>query len=428
MDNQHDNLPVEPTAPASPCVPTPDDDVCLSASLERRRRRRVLNMAGRLITTVALLLVGAMIALLVVPNAWMPRLTGEMASADKLSLLKDMVRSYYINGDELDDETMSDAMAAAYIYGLGDPYSAYFSKEELSQVVDDNLGNSSGIGISASYDDDPPCIFIARVYKDSPAAFVGIRKRDRITAVDGEAVTAANYNRMIAGVRGKAGTTVTLTVLREGETFDVTATRADFVIESVFSRTVGNVGVIEVTEFNQATDDQFREAVDALEAQGVAGLIVDLRGNRGGLMDVATDMLDRLLPAGELGYAVYSGGRRETIGRSGAGAVDLPLAVLVDGNTASAAEYFASAMRDSGGAVLVGETTFGKGIMQTTYPLGDGTAVRLTVAKFYTASGTEFHGIGLAPDVDAAPPEGVNRLTLTDEEDPVLQAALAALK
>lgn len=417
MDNPNDLIPPEPSEPALSARPEPNP-----------KTSRALDVAGRLISAVALLLVGAMVALLIVPNAWIPRLTGKMTSTEKLNLLQEMVSNYFLEGDEIDEDTMTDAMAAAFIYGLGDPYSVYFTKEDLAEVVDDNLGNSSGIGISSVYASDPDCVYINRVYKGTPAEAAGLLPRDRITAVDGVAVTAANYSERLNAIRGQAGTQVTLTVQRGDSAFEVTVSRADFVIESVFPRTVGDVGVIEVTGFNQATADQFREAVNALVEQGVTALIVDLRGNHGGLMDVATEMLDYLLPEGELGYAVYNGGKRQSLGSSDAAAVDLPLAVLVDRNTASAAEYFSSAMRDSGGAALVGETTFGKGIMQITYPLGDGTAVRLTVAKFYTASGTEFHGIGLAPDVEVALPEGVSRYLLTDEEDPVLQAALAALK
>ena len=397
----------------------------IARMVERKHKRRVYSMVGTLIKVVALLLVGALIALLIVPNAWTPRLSG-MSSTDKIDLLQEMIRAYYIAGNDIDREAMGDALAAAYVYGLGDPYSAYFTKEQLQQVLSDNRGDFSGIGVSVTYAPDPESVFVYRVYKDSPAAAVGILPGDRITAIDGIEVTVANYNERVSAIQGQAGTQVALRIVRGDSTLNMSVTRAAFVIESVFSRVVGNVGVIEVTEFNQATDDQFREAVRSLQQQGVAALIVDMRGNHGGLMDIATNMLDLLLPYGELGYAVYSDNKRESLGTSDSSAVDLPFAVLVDKDTASAAEFFTAVMRDSGNAVIVGETTYGKGIMQTTYPLGDGTAVRLTVAKFYSMSGTEFHEIGLKPDVEATLPDGVNR-RVTPDEDTVLQAALAAL-
>ena len=408
-------------------IPTADLSSYVSKKARRRRKRRVVSMIGALIKAIALLVMGAVIALLVVPNAWVPRLAG-MSQTEKINLLGEMVRNYYIDGDEVDEDALTDALAAAYIYGLGDPYSAYFNEEQLAEVMDSNRGNFSGIGVSVTYAPDPPCAYVIRVYKDSPAYAAGIRPGDRVTAVAGVEITVENYSERVSAMRGVAGSTVTLSLLRDGEPFETTATRATFTIESVFARTVGDVGVIEVTEFNQATSGQFRDAVAGLQAQGVTALVIDMRGNPGGLIDVTSEMLDLLLPAGELGYAIYNGDRRESLATSDSGQVDLPMAILTDGNTASAAEYFVSAMRDFEKAILVGETTYGKGIMQSTMPLGDGTAVRLTVAKFYTKSGTEFHGIGLKPDIEVSLPADVNRFLIPDEEDAVLQAALDALK
>ena len=413
----------EPESEAAPPAATG----AASEAAPARKKWNAAALAAELIKAVALLLVGALLALILVPNAWVSRLDG-MSVANKLDLLKQMVRAYYIDGDAADYESMSDLLSEAYIYGLGDPYSIYFSAEEYNELLRANQGDAYGIGVSIVPSLDPVAIYIYHVYEGSPAQEAGLKDGDRIVAVAGETVTAENYNERVSAVRGTAGSAVTLTVLRDGATFDLDVVRRDHVITSVYARVVDGVGVVEITGFNQATADQFKQAIDTLLKEDVTALVFDLRGNLGGLVDTTTEMLDVLLPSGELGYAVYNGGKRESMGFSDASEVDLPMAVLVDKDTASSSEYFASALRDFEKGILVGETTYGKGIMQTTYPLGDGSAVRLTVAKFYTKSGTEFHDVGLAPDIEVSLPEGASRYFLTDEEDSVLRAALDALK
>lgn len=377
---------------------------------------------------LGLLLTGALIALLLVPNALSMYLSNDGAFS-KLVALQSVVKNYYVDADEVDEAVLNDMMATGYIYGLGDPYSAYLNEETYSSILYSNEGGTSGVGVTVVFDPEVSGMFVVRVSEESPVAQAGLQRKDYIVAVDGVAVTAENYNESVENIRGEAGTDVTLTVLRDKETFDVTVTRADFTATSVYSRMIGNVCYIEITDFNTATTEQFRAALDQAVAGGATGLIFDLRDNTGGLVDVTSDMLDMLLPKGEIGYAVYNGEKRVSLAKSDAKELDLPMAVLTNGSTASASEYFASALRDYDKAALIGEKTFGKGIMQSTMPLGDGSAVRVTVAKFYTKSGTEFHGIGLSPDKEITLDESVtSRFLLADEEEPVIQAALEYLK
>ena len=416
------------TAQEVSAVPLPADASAEKAPQKPPRPKKTAAARLRsLLGCVALMLFGALIALMIVPNSLSLHLKNDSVYA-KLSALESVVRSYYVDAEELDDRTLSDMMAAGYIFGLGDQYSAYLGEETYSSILYSNQGGSSGVGVTVVYDPDAGAMRVIRVSQDSPAGKADLRRHDWITAVDGVAVTQENYSESVENIRGDNGTDVTLTVRRENTTFDVTVTRSDYTSESVFSRMIGTVCYIEITDFNAATVEQFRTALDDAIAAGATGLIFDLRDNTGGLVDATSQMLDMLLPEGEIAYAVYNGGKRVSLAKSDADEIDLPMVVLTNGATASASEYFTSALRDFGKAVVIGEKTFGKGIMQSTIPLGDGTAVRLTVAKFYTPSGAEFHGIGLTPDKEVLLDDSVlSRFLLADEDEPVLQAALEEL-
>lgn len=396
---------------------------CPEIEAEVKKKRRI-GFIKSVLGKLGLLLTGALIALLIVPNALSMYLSNDSAYG-KLVALQNVVRRFYVDADEVDETELNDMMATGYIYGLGDPYSAYLNEETYSSILYSNEGGTSGVGVTVVFDPEASAIYVVRVSEESPAAQAGLQEKDRITAVDSVAVTQENYDQSVNNIRGESGTDVILTVLRDGETFDVTVTRGDFTATSVYSRMIGTVCLIEITDFNTATTDQFKAALDEAVASGATGLIFDLRGNTGGLVDVTSDMLDMLLPKGEIGYAVYNGGKRVSLAKSDAKEIDLPMAVLTDGDTASASEYFALALRDYEKAALIGEKTFGKGIMQSTMPLGDGSAVRVTVAKFYTKSGTEFHGVGLAPDREVKIDQSTSsRFLLDDSDEPVIQAAI----
>ncbi len=408
-------------------IDEPADERIFEPEEKPIRKRKGIGFVKSVLCNLGLLLTGALIALLLVPNALSMYLSNDSAYS-KLSALQSVVRNFYVDADEVDEALLNDMMATGYIYGLGDPYAAYLNEETYSSILYSNEGGTSGVGVTVVFDPDASAIYVVRVSEESPAAQAGLQHNDRILAVGGVAVTQENYNDSVNNIRGETGTDVTLTVLRDGETFDVAVTRGDFTATSVYSRMIGSVCLIEITDFNTATTEQFKAALDEAIASGATGLIFDLRGNTGGLVDVTSDMLDMLLPKGEIGYAVYNGGKRVSLAKSDAKEIDLPMAVLTDGDTASASEYFALALRDYEKAALIGEKTFGKGIMQSTMPLGDGSAVRVTVAKFYTKSGTEFHGVGLLPDKEVKIDQSTaSRFLLADSDEPVIQAAIEYL-
>ena len=378
-----------------------------------------------IISSVCCLLAGALIALLIVPNALRSPISDNIT--DKLLLIDSYIDAYYIDGDKADKELLGDMAAWGYVYGLGDAYSAYYDAQSYTDAVYSNSGGSHGIGITAVYYGG---IYVVRVTPNSPAQNAGLKSGDVITAVDGEKVTEENYAQMIVAVRGDKDTKVKLEVTSGDQSKSVEVTRGEYTAESVYSRMIGSTGYIALTSFTSATPDQFKDALAWVQGEGAKALILDVRGNNGGLVNEVNEVLDMLLPKGEIGYAVYKSGAKKVLGKSDKNCVDLPMRVLTDGETASSAEYFASALRDSADAVLVGEKPFGKGIMQSTFPLGDGSAVKLTVAKIYTASGYEFHLKGLEPDVKAAYTEEQAKtwFLLTDEEDPYIQAALKSLE
>lgn len=388
---------------------------------------RALEFIKSVLGKLGLLLTGALIALLLVPNALSMYISSDNGFA-KLSALQAIIRKYYVHADELDENALNDMMATGYLYGLGDPYSAYIDKDTYSAITYSNEGGTSGVGVIITLDNESGYIYVIHVSDQSPSAEAGIQRGDRITAVGDMQVTADNYSQATEKIRGEAGSKVTLTILRDGKTFEVDVTRADFIGNSVYRRMIGDICYIEITDFNSATTSQFADALAFADENGAKGLIFDLRDNTGGLVDVTSEMLDMLLPKGEIGYAVYNGGKRVSLATSDKDEVDLPMAVLTNGGTASASEYFALALRDAGKAALIGEKTFGKGIMQSTFPLGDGSAVRVTVAKFYTSSGSEFHGVGITPDQEVSIPEATNRFLLSDENEPLIQAAIKQIK
>ena len=390
-----------------------------------RKKSGGFKLSTLIISSVCCLLAGALIVLAVVPNALRNPLSKNIS--DKLLLIDSYIDSFYIDADKTDKDLLGDMAAWGYVYGLGDAYSTYYDAQSYTDALYTNSGGNHGIGITAVYYGG---IYIVSVTPNSPAENAGLKAKDVITAVDGNEVTEDNYTQMIDAVRGEKNTKVKLTILREGKEKVFEVERDEYTTFSVTSRMIGTTGVLAINTFNSATPDQFKDALEWVQSKGAKALILDVRGNGGGLVDEVNQVLDMLLPKGEIGYAVYKSGKKVTLGKSDKKCVDLPMRVLTDGSTASSAEYFASALRDSAKALLIGEKTFGKGIMQSTFSLGDGSAVKLTVAKIYTASGYEFHLNGLEPDVKAAYTEEQAKtwFLLTDSEDPYIQAALKSLE
>lgn len=357
-------------------------------------------------------------------------LSQQRALFDKLYEIDEKIQQYYYG--EYDQQELYDGAAYGYVSGLGDPYAEYASLEDSEKNAQDNEGVGVGIGITAVQHPDNKTIYVVHVDAAGPAAQAGIKEGDEILRIDGELVADMEYVDAVQKLSGQVGETVSLTVKTTAEDgspveTSCSVTRSSFTRDSVYYHMSGTAGYIRITEFDEATTEQFKNAVNQLISQGATGLIFDVRNNGGGLVDAAADMLDFLLPEGDIISATYADGSTEVLHTSDASQIDLPMAVLTNGRTASAAELFAAAIRDYDKGVLMGEKTYGKGVMQRTYPLSDGSTVKFTIAAFNPPSGVNFNGTGLTPDlrVNMTDEQEKYYFMLSDQEDPVIAAAVS---
>lgn len=325
----------------------------------------------------------------------------ELADGARLAELSEYVDENYYQ--ETDEDTLMDGALKGYVAGLGDPYSVFLTEDEYGGWKEKESGTAVGIGVTVQSAEEG--LYIVEVTSGSPAETAGIQAGDTITAVDGEFVTDLGYNEAVAHVKGEIGTDVVLTVLREGEELEITVTRGEIVTISAEGQMLdGNIGYVHISAFRENTFDQYSKVLNEILEAGAEGIIFDVRNNGGGLLSALEDVLDPLLPEGNIAIASYGDGTVKTIVESDSEELDIPMIVLVNGGTASAGELFAASLRDFGKASLVGETTFGKGIMQDTRTVAGG-AVTLTVAAYQTVKGECYHEIGVTPDTEIILPE-----------------------
>lgn len=340
----------------------------------------------------------------------------------KLGLIKALIDGYYIgdiNGDEL-----AEGIYKGYVSGLSDPYSAYYDKEETTQLSETTSGEYSGIGAVMTQDKDSGIITILQVYDGSPAVEAGIHADDILYKVNGQEVTGKDLTSVVGLIKGEEGSTVEITVLRGDQAEEITVTSSRRKIEA---RTVeyhlreDGIGYIRVTEFDQVTPAQYELALNTLELQGMKGLVVDLRNNPGGNLASVCEMLDLMLPEGLIVYTEDRDGKRKEYTSDAERKFEKPLTVLMNGGSASASEIFAGAIQDYGIGKVVGTQSYGKGVVQQLFDLKDGTCVKLTVAEYFTPNGRNINGEGITPDevikyeADANNPEADNQLNKAAE-------------
>ncbi|NBH81569.1 S41 family peptidase [bacterium C-53] len=318
---------------------------------------------------------------------------------DKVSLIEGVIEGYYLN--DTDVTLMKEGIYRGIIDSLGDPYSSYYNEEEFNLLMESSSGVFYGVGMYLSQNPDTMEIEVVRPISGSPALEAGIEAGDKIIKVDGEDISGMQLTDVVARVKGLSGTKVKLTMLREGEQMEFEVERREIESETVsYEMKDKKTGYIMIAEFDDVTYQQFKDALDDLDSQGMKSLILDLRGNPGGNLSTVVEIAELLLPKGMIVYTEDKDGNREEYKCSGANRFTKPLVVLVDGNSASAAEILAGAVKDYEIGTLVGTTTFGKGIVQRILPLDDGSAVKLTVSKYYTPKGQNIHGIGIEPDIE----------------------------
>lgn len=313
-----------------------------------------------------------------------------------LQVLDAYVRENYLG--EINESVLNDGILKGYAAGLNDKYSRYLSKEEYIEEMNSNEGNQVGLGLTLQ-EDSSGYIRIIDILPNSPASDSELKPDDIIIKVNGEEVITAGFDASMEAMSGVDGAEVTITVRRDGIDTDHTLVRRSIEIVSVTSEMLNNyIGYIKIDGFKNNTPDQFIEALERLTANGAKALIFDVRDNGGGSVTALEDCLDPLLPEGVIATAEYKDGHSETIIHSDSSELELPMVVLMNENTASAAELFSVSLKDFGKAELVGTQTYGKGVMQTTAEFDGGGAVILTVANCKTTVSDFYNGIGISPD------------------------------
>lgn len=320
----------------------------------------------------------------------------------KLQALEETIDKYYYLG-EVTNEELQTGMYRGIMDALGDPYSEYYSAEELTALMEQTQGIYYGIGAYISLDTETSLPKISGVIAGAPAEAANLRANDLIYEVDGESTYGLTLTEVVAMIKGPEATDVVLTIVREGETdyLDVTVVRKKVETPTVSLEMMENgMAYIQVTEFDEVTIDQFADALATARGSGMKGMILDLRANPGGSLSAVVEMARMLLPEGMIVYTEDKNGGRQEYMCDGKREFELPMVVLVDMNSASASEIMAGAIKDYGIGTLVGTTTFGKGIVQQIIPFKDGSAVKVTISAYYTPNGHNIHGIGIKPDVE----------------------------
>ena len=362
----------------------------------------------------------------------------DMEAYQKLLEVDDLFRSLYV--EEIDETTLMDGILQGYVYGSGDKYAAYYPAEEFRSYKESLQGDMQGVGIHVIYNAEYNAIEIVNVMSDSPALLAGVEPGDMVIYVgigdSAESVAELGYYGALSKLQGKAGTMAEFTVARGknySETVDFSIERGYVTEQTVLSRVYAldpTVGVIKITSFDMKTPEQFFGAVESLRSAGCDKLVLDVRYNPGGELTSICEVLDYLLPEGPVIRTIDKSGTEETIYTSDKKELNMPMAVIVNGSTASAGELFCSALKDYGKATIVGTKTYGKGCMQTIHQLSDGSGLSVTYSYYCPPFSDNYDGIGVEPHIVVEPDEALaskNIYKITDEEDNQLHRAVEAV-
>lgn len=315
----------------------------------------------------------------------------------KLNAIDSVLESFYFG--DVDDETAKDNIYKAYLSSYGDKYTMYYTADEYKALKESTNGKFYGIGAVCQLSGEGG-VLLVDVYDNGAGYQAGLRSGDRVVNVDGRDITDMELSSAVALIKGDKGTSVTLEVIRGTERLTFSAVR-DAVEAKTVSYTLldNNIGYLSISQFEEVTTKQFKAAVEDLQLQGMKGLVIDIRNNPGGLLDTVVGMLKYMLPDGLIVYTEDKQGNRKEYKGQDNDEFNLPLAVIVNGNSASASEIFAGAIQDYGKGTIIGTQTYGKGIVQTVKPLTDGSAIKFTIAKYFTPKGQDIHGKGVTPDM-----------------------------
>lgn len=353
----------------------------------------------------------------------------DSSHVQKIEYLEKMIDQEYLG--EVDNAEMAEGIYAGLVYGLGDVYSRYYTADEYAQETASTDGAYAGIGVSIQKNKNGG-VQIAECYEGGPGAEAGLQTGDVITAINDTDVTDMELSDVVSLIRENKDKTIVLTVFRENEekSREISVDVTDVELPSVFGEMLNKkTGYIQITQFTGVTPQQYKDMFAELKDKGMERLVIDLRDNPGGLLTSVCDILREILPEGLIVYTEDKYGNREEETCDGKHQLDMPLAVLVNENSASASEIFAGAVQDHEVGTIVGITTYGKGVVQELRQLSDGSAVKLTVSNYYTPNGNSINKVGIKPDVEVKlASELLNKDEITHEEDNQLQKALNVIE
>lgn len=336
-----------------------------------------------------------------IPVAEYNKLKSVYNEFSKVMLVEDYIRNNYLR--DADKEKLMEGQLKGLFYSLEDPYSAYMTQDEFGSLMEETSGSFGGIGVVVTPGDDNLITVVSSI-EGTPGEKAGIKSGDKIIGVDKKEFMAENMNDAVKLMKGEPNTEVTLTIMRkktakENEILDIPITREIIRIETVKSNIIDDdIGYIKISSFDDLTYNDFKEQLDKLGKENIQGLIIDLRNNPGGLLDRTVQIADELLGEGDIVYTQTKDGKRQ-YERSDKKMVDYPLAILINGGSASASEILSGAIKDHNRGVLIGTKTFGKGVVQTIHGLKDGSGIKLTTSEYFTPNGINIHGVGIEPDI-----------------------------
>lgn len=342
-----------------------------------------------------------------------------------LAYIRTLLQDEYIG--ELDDEQMLETAIKGYVAGVGDEYTVYYTKDEMDDQYDAAMGNYVGIGIYMIVDYSEGTIEVVSVMENSPALEAGMQAGDMITKVNGKELTKENVGELSNEIKGEEGTTVNLEIKRGEETLELEVERRRIEVSHIESEMLeNNIGYIQVLDFDGGTAEEFKENYESLKEQGVTSLIIDIRGNGGGVVDEAIDMLEMICDKDStLLIETDKNGNEEIIKAKENPIIDVPIVVLVNETSASASEIFAGALKDHNKATIIGTKTYGKGVIQTLIRLADGSGIKITTEEYCTPNRNKINKVGIEPDITVELPEDIEEVT--KENDTQLQRAIEEL-
>lgn len=367
----------------------------------------------------------------VVPKGEYERLVNVFKDYSKILSVKDYIDNTYLR--EVDEAELLDGQLKGMVQALKDPYSVYMTKDEFTSFAQQTAGIYGGIGVIVTPGEDN-LITVVSPIEDTPGERAGIKTGDKIIKVNGVEFFAENMDLAVKEMKGKPKTKVNLTLMRKGndgnnEVIDMDITREEIRLVTVKSDIIeDNIGYIKLTSFDEITAEDFKTHLSSLEKANVEGLILDLRNNPGGLLNICADIADLLLGEGDIVYTQTKSGERDYL-KSDKNQTTLPIVLLVNEGSASASEILAGAIKDHKRGEIIGTTTFGKGVVQRIRDLNDGSGLKLTVSEYFTPNGINIHGIGIEPDIVIELNEGVEAIGVDYlKDDNQLQKALEVIK